>query len=295
MSSCVPCPACDDGITIDVVELIDSEGICDPTGPSRLFHCKRCRLYFRYPPKDPLALLRLYQEQPGDRWAYAASRPDFALAMRLLDRLSAGQKVLDVGCFRGDLLVALPDTLQKFGIEPSVAARAIAAQRHITVLGSDVDNSALGPLQFDAILLLDVLEHLPRPMDALRHLRAHLANSGIMILSTGNTDALPWRLMRRRYWYYVTEHVCFFNPAWFAWSARELRLAVRVVTKFSHFPAPVVIRIWQLVKCLSYVCLLTLQRALPFVWQKEFWTAPKTFRWRDHLFVVLSADGKSLR
>lgn len=295
MSTCVPCPACDDGITIDLAELIDSEGIYYPTGPSRLFHCKRCRLYFRYPLKNQLALLRLYQEQPGDRWTYAASRPDFALAMRLLGRLSAGQKVLDVGCFRGDLLMALPDTLQKFGIEPSVAARAIAAQRRITLLGSDVDSSALGPLQFDAILLLDVLEHLPRPMDALRHLRAHLADSGIMILSTGNTDALPWRLMRRRYWYYVTEHVCFFNPAWFAWSAGELRLALRVVTKFSHFPAPVVIRIWQLLKCLSYVSLLTLQQALPSGWQGGIRKAPATLHWRDHLFVVLSPNGKSLQ
>jgi SAM-dependent methyltransferase len=269
------CPACGAPGWVDLGPLRDAEGLWQ-SAPTSLRHCRRCDLYFRHPAPEPGELLQRYAGLPSHCWSDNASRTDFALVAAVLARSLAGPAVLEVGCFRGDFLATLPAHLQKYGVEPCAAAGTVATGRGITLLGADVQTARLDAAHFDAILLLDVLEHLPRPMDALRGLRPHLAERGVLVIATGNTASLPWRLMRRDHWYYVTEHVCFFSPAWFAWAARELDLQVRLVQKYSHAPAWPARRAWQLARCVAHR--LRGPGAAP----------PRAMAWKDHVLVALA-------
>ena len=49
--------------------------------------------------------------------------------------------------------------------------------------------------------MIDVLEHLPMPLDSLSVLVRLLVPGGKLIVFTGDTNALSWRIANLHYWY----------------------------------------------------------------------------------------------
>jgi SAM-dependent methyltransferase len=95
----------------------------------------------------------------------------------MLDRIRAGSTVLDVGCWSGFAGRYLRERAQAVvdGIEPDaeMAARAAESYREVRAERAEV---AVGALldegrRYDALLFLDVLEHLPEPAEVLRAAR----------------------------------------------------------------------------------------------------------------------------
>lgn len=122
-----------------------------------------------------------------------------ALNLETIDRYAkpAG-RVLDIGCGTGFLLERLAERgFSGLGIDLSPesvehARRRLAeigaADRLTAVVGSAYEPPA-GP--FDLIALTDVLEHLEDPRACLAALRAQLAPSGLLVISTPNRRSLP--------------------------------------------------------------------------------------------------------
>ena len=113
----------------------------------------------------------------------------------------AGLSVLDIGCGGG--LVAEPITrlgAAVTGIDPSTESIA-AARRHaesqglaITyVTGTAEDLLAKGS-RFDAVLCLEVVEHVPDPAAFLKIIRPLVAPGGLLLLSTLNRTLKAWAL-----------------------------------------------------------------------------------------------------
>ena len=154
-------------------------------------------------------------------------------------------------------------------------------------------------LRFDIITLIDVIEHLPFPFSALKKVAALLRSGGILMVTTGNTNALPWRLLRLDYWYYTSEHVSFFNPRWFRWAARELDLEMIRMEEFSHQEGLPLERWRQFVQGLSFLILKKLaryplvkhliSRVYPFNRAVHWRSPPPALLWKDHLLVALQA------
>jgi SAM-dependent methyltransferase len=71
------------------------------------------------------------------------------------------------------------------GLEPNpwVSQLAQTAFNIPTLTGSLAEQS-LNPATFDVIILLDVLEHLPNPLETLRHCRKLLNSNGILLIQT---------------------------------------------------------------------------------------------------------------
>jgi methionine biosynthesis protein MetW len=108
------------------------------------------------------------------------------LALGMIPR---GARVLDVGCGVGDFSAQVRDGLGAtvMGIEPDAVRAAESRRRGLTVseqvLG-DQPEGALG--QFDAVLYMDVLEHLSDPGAELRAACEVLAPGGAVIASIPN-------------------------------------------------------------------------------------------------------------
>lgn len=223
-------------------------------------------------------------------------RYDFKLARNAILRNVPCGNVLDVGCFRGDFLSMIPEGYTKFGIEPSRSAREIAERRGITIIGDSIDRIEIDNPIFTIVTLLDLIEHLPFPFESLQKAIRLLAPRGLLILSTGNTDALPWRMMRLDYWYYFSEHVSFFNRKWFNWVAGKLNLEIDGMEKFSHFKSTTKQRFRQLLKCMAFYLLsrrfspchfpkqLSILNSIAGI--RQLASPPQTNLWKDHLFVV---------
>jgi SAM-dependent methyltransferase len=147
------------------------------------------------------------------RGSERALRQEFASALQHLQRagVSSG-RLLEVGCAYGYFLDEATSAFRVAGVE--VAATGAAACR---ARGHDVAEGVLtvefaaarGP--FDALVMLDVIEHLERPDEVLALLARHARPGAALMLSTGDWNALASRLSGRR-WRLMTppQHLWFF-------------------------------------------------------------------------------------
>lgn len=109
----------------------------------------------------------------------------------LRSRLPDGARVVDVGCGTGFVLERLLDHFDASGLEPDASVRSRAAEpaRSRVRAGSTDDLRAVEPGSFDAVLLLDVLEHLDDDVGALRAVRTLLRPGGFVLATV---PAMPW-------------------------------------------------------------------------------------------------------
>ncbi len=296
------CPSCrQDGA--DQGSLPTRSGLMDRWGKARLYQCRSCGMLFKRPCPSQADLQAMYEQIPETTWQGGSPRRDFQLVARVVAKTFPRGAVLDVGCFCGDLLQSLPDRFEKFGIEPSAQARQVATERGIRILGADANCPLAAARKFEAILLIDVIEHLPDPLAILGTLSRSLAAGGRMIISTGNSDSLLWRLMRRDYYYYYPEHVSFLNARWFRWAAGRLDLTVSSIAWFRHerhgpvetaknvllmglFAAGRVVRASPMLRA-AIGGLYPLNKAV--AWPRS----PYNKCWPDHLMVVLKRPRSS--
>lgn len=179
----------------------------------RLRRCRRCGFQFKDPPIDGAKLLACYAEAAHDHWE---ERPDprkrrFDTLRTLLERHSPGRRILDVGCCNGAILEYLGNGWQRFGLEPARDAAEVAATRGVEILGSTI-NSLAGDAVFDAVIMIDVVEHVVEPRATLARAAAALAPGGVLVIGTGDTGSWPFRLQGGRHWYAaLPEHVSFFD------------------------------------------------------------------------------------
>jgi SAM-dependent methyltransferase len=192
--------------------------------------------------------------------------------------------ILDVGCGGGEFLATLPGAYCKHGVEPAESAAAGARRRGVTLLGRNLDEARASGQLFDVITLMNVIEHLPAPLEQLEVAAELLRPGGLLIITTANTDVLPWRLMRTTYWYYYPQHVTFYNPKWFRFAARRLGMQCVAVERFCYYGGvlPAVLE-----------KLRGLRAPRPCSPQGERPTEPLSTRlWPDHMIVAL---GRRLR
>ncbi len=113
-------------------------------------------------------------------------------------------RVLDVGCGSGATLDFLRERyagLHTFGVELNAGQAELANKQGHKVWCGAVENCPWGEFipanSLDAILCLDVLEHLVDPWEEVRKLSALLKPSGILIVSVPNIRnwKFIWRLL----------------------------------------------------------------------------------------------------
>jgi SAM-dependent methyltransferase len=152
-----------------------------------------------------------YADYPGSE---KVLRREFSRIVNQLrsNHLSCG-KLLEVGCAYGFFLLEAQQYFECCGIEISTEAATSCQSRGLTVHCGTVEPEflkATGP--FDAVVMLDVIEHLQEPLEVLKMLYASLNRGGLLMLSTGDGDSILARVMKK-HWRLMTppQHLFYFS------------------------------------------------------------------------------------
>lgn len=121
--------------------------------------------------------------------------------------------LLDLGCWVGFLLAEAQERgWEATGVEPSQFASAFARDRlGLDVRTGDLFTTELPQHHFDAIVMGDVLEHLPRPGEALDRMAELLRPGGIAWMALPDAGSVVARGLRSRWWSVIPTHVQFFT------------------------------------------------------------------------------------
>lgn len=106
-------------------------------------------------------------------------------ALQQLNGRVQGKRILDIGAGGGGIGRAIrgEQPEQLVAVEIDTRSHSVL-QEYYDLVTTDIE--PLSDLRFDWILLLDVLEHLPKPLQYLQGLRSLLAPGGAILVSVPN-------------------------------------------------------------------------------------------------------------
>jgi 2-polyprenyl-3-methyl-5-hydroxy-6-metoxy-1,4-benzoquinol methylase len=176
-----------------------------------VYRCRTCTAVFTDLPDE--AIEDLYEEEYFSKEfePYFAAlfgdtddaplRRHFSRYFEGLERSVTGRRVLDVGCAGGLFLdVARERGWDVEGVEVSERTATVARERrHVPVRVGDVAKLELPPHAYDAVTLMDALEHIAEPGALLDRLRELIATGGVLMLVLPNDRNLTTLLAMALY------------------------------------------------------------------------------------------------
>lgn len=105
-----------------------------------------------------------------------------AASARMLSRIDGKSRVLDIGCADGWTRSYLPESVQYVGLDYPLTAMSWYHSRPDVF--ADAARIPFSDASFDAVILFDVLEHLPEPEKALPEILRVLKPGGHLLMNT---------------------------------------------------------------------------------------------------------------
>ncbi|CAN5368767.1 class I SAM-dependent methyltransferase [soil metagenome] len=186
--------------------------IAQPRGDLMLAVCEHCG-FITNTAFDPAT-----QELTGKYEATQGHSPTFSafakkLAQRWVDRYHlAGKNVLEIGCGQGEFISGLCDTANTpgIGIDPILSPDRKTDGRHVSFI-SDYYGPQYRNLPADFIFCRHTLEHIHKPLEFLRTIRAAVGNNTRAVVAFEVPDTL--RVLREcAFWDMYFEHCSYFVP-----------------------------------------------------------------------------------
>lgn len=180
----------------------------------RIVKCVRCGLVRISPRPHWDYLLPAYQETSdalylsevrGRAWSARS-------ILKRVERVAGTGRLLDVGCGAGILLSVAKGKWDVMGVEVSHEAAAEARKRFgVNVVENTLEQASFPPDSYDAITMLDVIEHIPDPAGTLREAQRILKPGGVLFVLTPNVDAPVAKMMGRWWWGFRPAHLNYFS------------------------------------------------------------------------------------
>jgi 2-polyprenyl-3-methyl-5-hydroxy-6-metoxy-1,4-benzoquinol methylase len=221
------------------------------SGTHDIIECFACGFKHALPLPDAADLERAYREN-----YYADEKPDFIVhasedqawfelaqndRLEIFEKLTAGRRLLDIGCGPGFFLAtAMKRGWKTHGIEPSRQAAAHARDLGAEIIEGLFDTETAKALgDFDVINLTNVLEHVPDPAAILRRATAMLGSGGVLCVGVPN-DFSPLQIAARSaaqtgdWWVAPPHHLNYFDFE--SLGVLVTRLGLSIAERTTSFP-----------------------------------------------------------
>ena len=223
----VPCALCgsDDPVLVFEVSGHERQGVYVNGGlqpiaeKARIVRCQRCGLVYVNPRLAQTGAIAAYSPEEEEAYFERTRSERWANNVRLLQQiermLSGPGRVLDVGYGDGLLLdQARRRGWECWGLEVSAAlVDRIRAERGLThVFHGTIHSAAYPSACFDAVLLINVIEHLRNPAEVLDEVARVTRPGGVVAVHAPNTGSLEARLRGPKWRHYDPYvHFYYFN------------------------------------------------------------------------------------
>jgi 2-polyprenyl-3-methyl-5-hydroxy-6-metoxy-1,4-benzoquinol methylase len=260
----------------------------------RIFRCGACGLVFKDSILSEEMFGRLYDDVDFSNWSACRTYPTERPVLKHLQSLPAGSCVLDYGCSSGRLLEQVKPEIGKWGYEVNNSAAHEAAAKGIQMIS---ERDALKSFQktFDAVLVMDVFEHLANPTALMLDLAALVKTGGVLVVSTGNADCHACETDIPNFWYFRSiQHLCMITKHYADAFAERSGLRLASWRECSHYDTKFLHRMAQHFRQWVYAFrhrhprppVAAAMNRLPILCKSATWKIPPPYNAsRDHAVV----------
>ena len=181
-----------------------------------LSRCDNCTHIFANPCPSPEFIQSLYGETEDPLYQEEARgrSKNFKRILKRLDKIHPERGILiDVGAATGILMdISRKRGWNVEGIEPSSWAVGVAREKYdLEILEGVFETAPLQEEKYTVVSMVDFLEHIPHPYDAISMAQKLLLPGGTLCLVTPDIHSLAARIMGQKWWHYRPGHLGYFS------------------------------------------------------------------------------------
>jgi 2-polyprenyl-3-methyl-5-hydroxy-6-metoxy-1,4-benzoquinol methylase len=184
------------------------------SGYGRIVKCRGCGLVYQNPRPSRREIQAAYARLQDEEYLQEQECRSINahLSLRVIKKHIREGRLLDVGCATGFFLNAARLDFEVHGIEPSQWAASFANQRlRLRVVQGSLEDAHFSNGYFDAMSMVDVIEHMTDPLAALQSAASLLRPGGILYLVTPDIESISARLLRGYWWGLRPAHLYYFS------------------------------------------------------------------------------------
>jgi SAM-dependent methyltransferase len=195
----------------------------------KLYRCKSCGFVSQYPGPGSYNVVTDYKDKysldflkAGQEFMYPMRRVVLQDIVNRITKYQAVGNILDVGCGDGHFLyLSSKKGFSCYGVEGSEKLSKYASSKSGAKVIQGLYNKEMFPENsFDVISLIQVLEHIPTPINALETAKYHLRPNGILVIEIPSIYApnfIAYRLTRIKKFVkppsgVIFSHFGYYNP-----------------------------------------------------------------------------------
>ncbi len=189
-----------------------------------LWRCRDCSLIFVFPLPDPKNIYSAdYFSSAKNGFGYVdydqdklPMIPTFKKYLAWLKQLAPDQgQLLDLGAATGFFVkLAKADGWSSTGVEISDYAAAMGRERGLKIMTGVLTDLSLPPDYYEAVTMLDVLEHLTDPAQTIEEVKKIIKPGGLLLINTPDAGSLIAKILGK-YWHLLVppEHLHYFSQS----------------------------------------------------------------------------------
>ena len=194
-------------------QLLNSGGM-----PNKIVRCMACDLIYAVREVSPSEEKRVHTIEADYRAEESGLRAQAGILLSKISKFKKGGKLLHVGwgsAFFCDEAKRRGWDAEGVELSERASSGTNGTEEHAAgfLMGSRFPNRS-----FDAVVMPDVLHHLPSPRAVLKEVRRVLKHDGVLYFSTPDIDSIFCRILGSRWWGLNRHHLFYFS----AKTAREM-------------------------------------------------------------------------
>jgi ubiquinone/menaquinone biosynthesis C-methylase UbiE len=120
---------------------------------------------------------------------------DYNYRMDMITKYKQHGTLLDIGCAFGDFLDFAKERFDIYGVEISPYSGRIAKERFKNrIFNGTIEKANLSSDFFDVVTMIEVIEHLPNPINSLKEINRIMKLDGIVAIQTGDINSMIPRI-----------------------------------------------------------------------------------------------------